>query len=71
MSLRDEIAKWCGAIAADGTVASVAPDAILALVLAHATGPEGVERGVRAWVRSRGKSPIKDAILAALGDTHD
>ena len=75
MSLRDDVIALCRAPHAytmvDGdtrTPAEVRADAILALVLAHATGPEGVERGVRAWVRSRGKSPIKDAILAALGE---
>ena len=72
VSLKDEIVAAIDAAPADNPMwMDAAADAILALVLAHATGSGGVERGVRAWVRSRGKSPIEDAILAALGDTHD
>jgi len=80
VSLRDEIAHrlcelrddhwWLGRHLYQSEA-----DAILALVLAHATSDESVLRARYAWV-NRPKwgdlhNAFRAAILAALGDTHD
>jgi uncharacterized protein YihD (DUF1040 family) len=46
-------------------------DAIIALVRAHLTSDEAVERAAVAWINTDGEDDMRAAILAALGDTHD
>ena len=94
MSLRDDVIALCRAPHAytmvDGdtrTPAEVRADAILALMLAHATSDAAVERAAAAayslhnpphswinapkWVADMYRKDARAAILAALGDTHD
>ena len=94
MSLRDEIGDLIRTLTrgdpdGSGFVSGVDPcsDAIIALMLAHATSNEAVERAAAAayslhnpphswinapkWVADMYRKDARAAILAALGDTHD